>query len=147
MTDRLAAVTILLVEDSPTDAELTRKALTRERPGARIVDARDGVEALAYLRKEPGYEESPEPDLILLDLNMPRMDGRELLRIVKNDSRLRQIPVVVLTTSSEAEDIRSAYSAGSNAYVVKPHDLKRFFEVIHDMDHFWFDVAMRPSGA
>lgn len=145
MTDRLAAVTVLLVEDSPTDAELTRRALTRERPGLRIVDAKDGFEALAYLRKETGYENASDPDLVLLDLNMPRMDGRELLRIVKSDPHLKQIPVVVLTTSAESTDVQSVYQAGGNAYVVKPHDLKRFFEVIRDLDHFWFDVVQRPG--
>lgn len=144
MTDRLAAVTILLVEDSPTDAELARRALTRARPGVRIVDAKDGYEALAYLRKDAGHEGASDPDLILLDLNMPRMDGRELLRVVKSDARLKRIPVVVLTTSAESGDVQSVYAAGGNAYVVKPHDLKTFFAVIHDLVHFWFDVAHRP---
>lgn len=135
---------ILLVEDSPSDAALTRKALERGGLHNRIHHVRDGVECLQFLRHEPPFQDAPRPDLILLDLNMPRMDGREVLSHVKADPDLVRIPVVVLTTSAEESDILSAYDAHTNAYVVKPVDLKKFFDVVTQIDQFWFHVVSLP---
>jgi chemotaxis family two-component system response regulator Rcp1 len=137
---------ILLVEDSPTDAELTRKALLRSRPDAEIHQVKDGAEALSYLRREAAYQQFPWPDLILVDLNMPRMDGREMIRIVRQDPTLAAVPIVVLTTSADERDVSSAYAAGSNAYIVKPVDLTKFFAVVREIDRFWFESARLPAA-
>lgn len=144
--DNLQPIRILLVEDSPTDAELTKKAFSRGRLNNVLYHVRDGVESMAFLRQEPPYEQAPRPDVILLDLNMPRMDGREVLKAVKEDEELRSVPVVVLTTSSEEGDVVSAYEAHTNAYIVKPVDLRKFFSVVEQIDQFWFQVVRLPSS-
>jgi CheY-like chemotaxis protein len=136
---------VLLVEDSASDAELTKKAFERQHGEVvRLHHVRDGVECMQFLRQEDGYSASPRPDLILLDLNMPRMDGREVLRHVKMDDSLATIPVVVLSTSSEESDILDAYQTHTNAYLVKPVDLKKFFGLVSDIQHFWFQVSELP---
>lgn len=138
---------ILLVEDSVTDAQLAMKALERGRLVNNVHHVKDGVEALEFLNKQGKYADSPRPDVVLLDLNMPRMDGREVLAVVKADESLKTIPIVVLTTSDEESDIISAYGLSSNAYIVKPVDLKKFFDVVTDIQNFWFQVVTLPPAA
>ncbi len=142
-----AAVEILLVEDNPADVRLTREAL-REGAGGlrhRLHVVEDGVQALAFLRREAGYWEVPRPDLILLDLNLPRKDGREVLQEIKADPELRSIPVVVLTTSRSEEDVLRSYQLHANCYVTKPVDLDQFLEVVRRIEAFWLGVARLPS--
>jgi CheY-like chemotaxis protein len=136
---------ILLVEDSPSDAELTRKAFQRQRRDLRLHHVWDGVECLQFLRRQDTNAEAPRPDLIVLDLNMPRMDGREVLRRVKSDEALALIPVVVLTTGSEESDIVGAYRSHANAYVIKPVDLEQFFSLVNDINHFWLETVRLPD--
>jgi CheY-like chemotaxis protein len=130
---------ILLVEDNPADVRLTIEALKDGKVPTRLHVARDGVEAIRLLRDDTGLV--PRPDLILLDLNLPRKDGREVLADVKNDEALRHIPVVILTTSQAEQDILQSYRLGANAFVTKPVEIDRFFEVIRSMEHFWLEVA------
>lgn len=136
---------ILLVEDSVTDAELAIKALERGKLANNVHHVKDGVEALDFLLRRDPYPNAPRPDLILLDLNMPRMDGREVLKEVKSNNSLKTIPVVVLTTSDEESDISRAYGLSSNAYIVKPVDLRKFFTVVSDIQNFWFQVVTLPA--
>jgi two-component system response regulator len=138
-------VEVLLVEDSPSDVFLTREAL-KEAPGSepRLHVVSDGVEAMAFLRQQDGFAEAPRPDLILLDLNMPRKDGREVLSEVKGDPHLRTIPVIVLTSSSADNDVRAAYDLHANGYVAKPTDFARFREAIQAIGAFWFHLAKLP---
>jgi len=137
---------VLLVDDSITDAELAIKALERGRLANNIYHVKDGVEAMDFLLRRDPYTDAPRPDLILLDLNMPRMDGREVLREVKSNDSLKTIPVVVLTTSGEESDVSEAYDLASNAYIVKPVDLRKFFTVITDIQNFWFQVVTLPTA-
>jgi two-component system response regulator len=138
-------IDVLLVEDSPSDAELTRKAFQRQRIDLRLHHVWDGVECLEFLERAEPFREAPRPDLILLDLNMPRMDGREVLRKVKSNHHLSPIPVIVLTTGSERSDITEAYRSHANAYLVKPVDLERFFTLIGDLRRFWMETAELPE--
>jgi chemotaxis family two-component system response regulator Rcp1 len=138
-------VRILLVEDNAGDVRLTREALTEAKVANTLTVARDGVDALAMLRREGAYAGEPRPDLILLDLNLPRMNGCEVLTVLKADPDLRRIPVVMLTTSDAERDVLAAYNLGVNAYVVKPVDLERFFRVIESLDGFWLSVVKLPS--
>ena len=140
-------VNILLVEDSVTDAELTIDALREGKIRNHVEHVHDGLEALAYLRQEAPFSDATRPDLILLDLNMPRMDGREVLREIKGDPELRVIPVVVLTTSSQDEDILESYGLAANNYIVKPVDLTQFFSVIQQMQNFWVRVVKLPPNS
>ena len=143
----LRPIEILLVEDSPGDVRLTREALRDAKVSNNLHVARDGVEALAFLRREgPQYAECPRPDLILLDLNLPRRDGREVLEEVKADPDLRHIPVIVLTTSQAEEDVLRSYQLHANAYVTKPVDFDHFIEAIKQIDHFFVSVVQLPSG-
>lgn len=130
-------IEILLVEDNPDDVELTMEALTESKVENKPHVARDGVEALAFLRKEGASADAPTPDVIFLDLNMPRMNGRELLAELKADVKLRHIPVVILTTSKAEEDIVKSYQLQAAAYVTKPVDFDRFVEAIQAIDSFW----------
>lgn len=140
------AIEVLLVEDDPGDVLLTREAFEGKiRNTLHVVN--DGVEAMAFLRNEGRYERTPMPDLILLDLNLPRMDGREVLAMVKEDPELRLIPVVVLTTSDAEEDVVSSYSLHANAYVSKPVDFERFIEVVRQIDDFFISVVRLPQQA
>lgn len=138
---------ILLVEDSPTDVLLTREALTSSRVVNRLTVVKDGVEALALLRREPPFEQAPRPDIILLDLNLPRKDGREVLQEIKFDPGLSSIPVIVLTTSKAECDILDAYGHHANCYIVKPVDFDKFAQVIRDMEKFWFALVTLPPSA
>jgi CheY-like chemotaxis protein len=135
---------ILLVEDSPADVRLTREALKEAKVMYTLHVVKDGVDALAFLRERGAYASSPRPDLILLDLNLPKKDGREVLTEIKQDESLKCIPVVVLTTSQAEEDVARAYDLHANAYVNKPVDLNRFFEVVRAFEQFWLAVVTLP---
>jgi two-component system response regulator len=135
---------ILLVEDSPTDVLLAREALEHAKVLNTLHVVSDGVEAMAFLRREAPYENVPRPDLVLLDLNLPRKDGREVLAEVKNDENLKRIPIVVLTTSRAEEDIFKAYGLHANCYVTKPVDFDQFADVVKMIENFWFTVVSLP---
>ena len=137
-------VEILLVEDNPGDVRLTREALREGKVRNNLAVAFDGVEALAYLRKEGEHAGAVRPDLILLDLNLPRMDGREVLNEIKGDASLRNIPVVVLTSSQADDDIARVYSLHANCYVTKPVDLDQFIRVVESIEDFWFTIVKLP---
>jgi CheY-like chemotaxis protein len=137
-------VEVLLVEDNPGDVRLTREALKEGSVRSRLHVARDGVEALAFLRRQGEHAGVPRPDLILLDLNLPRKDGREVLTEIKADATLRQIPVVVLTSSRAEEDIRRSYDLHANCYIAKPVELDRFIHVVRSIEEFWFNVVELP---
>lgn len=135
---------ILLVEDNPGDVRLTQEALREGGMNSNVSVAQDGVEALAYLRREGRHADAVRPDLILLDLNLPKMDGREVLEAIKTDPALRQIPVVVLTSSEAEKDIQRVYDLHANCYVTKPVDLDQFIDVVKAVEHFWIRVAKLP---
>jgi two-component system, chemotaxis family, response regulator Rcp1 len=138
-------IQILLVEDNPGDARLVAELLKEGDMAHRISHVSDGVEALAYLRREAGHANARRPDLILLDLNLPRKDGRELLAEIKSDEKLKSIPVVVLTTSQAEDDISRAYGLHANCYVTKPVDLNQFGRVIKSIEEFWLNIAKLPT--
>lgn len=143
----MSQLTILLVEDNPRDVRLTQRAFAQAGMSHDLRVVRDGDEALAYLQRESQYKEpptSPRPDLILLDLNLPRMNGHELLAFLKRDQRFRQIPVIVLTTSGRPVDIRLAYESGANAYLLKPVEFTRFTEIMEDLGKFWLELVELP---
>ena len=136
---------ILIVEDSPSDVFLVKEALKQTGETCRVHVVSDGVEAMEFLRKQGSHGHAPRPDLILLDLNMPRKDGREVLLEIKTDERLRCIPIVVLTSSSAEQDISKAYNLHANCYITKPADFARFKAVINSVQAFWFrDVTLPP---
>lgn len=138
-------IEILLVEDNPGDVRLTREALRDARVRNRMHTAGDGIEALAFLRQEGQYAGEVRPDLILLDLNMPRMNGFELLKAIKSDESLKLIPVVILTTSQAEQDIVKGYDLHANAYVTKPVDLEQFILVIKSIEDFWLEIVRLPE--
>lgn len=137
-------VDILLAEDNPADVRLTLEALKESRVRNKLHIVPDGVEALNFLRKEGRYASAPTPDVVLLDLNMPRKDGREVLDDMKADEELKIIPVVILTTSEEREDVIRTYAKHANCYVRKPVDISGFFDVIRAIEQFWFQVVTLP---
>lgn len=137
---------LLLVEDNPADVRLTDEALRESGVPLHLSVAPDGVEALAFLRREGRYAAAPRPDLILLDLNLPRLSGREVLSTVKNDPELRQIPVIVLTTSRYEQDIRDCYALRANCYVVKSGDIDQFFSFMQSVVTFWLRLVQLPSS-
>ena len=137
-------VEILLAEDNPGDVRLTEKALEQGKIVNNLHVVEDGVEAMKYLRQEGEYEDSPRPDLMLLDLNMPRMDGQEVLEEMSEDPILRRIPVVVLTSSEAEEDIVQSYELNANAYLTKPVDFEGFMDVIGSVEEFWLAVVKLP---
>jgi CheY-like chemotaxis protein len=138
-------VEILLVEDDPGDVLMTREAFADHKVRNQLHVVSDGAEAMSFLRNEDQYAESPRPDLVLLDLNLPKMDGREVLQAIKSDPDLASIPVVVLTTSEAEEDILRSYSLHANAYVTKPVDFERFISVVREIDDFFVTVVRLPS--
>src|SRR4028119_608162 len=140
-------IEILLVEDSSTDVMLAEEALERAKLRNNLHVVKDGVEAMAFLRKEGKYLDVPRPDLVLLDLNMPRKDGREVLAEVKADDDLKSIPVVVLTTSKAQEDVLKAYGLHANCYISKPVDFEQFANVVKAIDQFWFTVVTLPTDS
>ena len=135
---------VLLVEDSPGDIRLTRDALCEANPRVNVSVATDGAEALAFLRHEGEFGDSPEPDLILLDLNLPKMDGRQVLAEIKEDERLRSIPTIVLTTSAAEADIVKSYQLQANAYLSKPVQLDAFESLIKSISDFWLTKVKLP---
>ena len=143
--ETLEIVDVLLVEDDPGDVLLIEEAFADNKVRNRLHVVSDGVDALAFLRREGDYGDAPRPDLILLDLNLPRKDGREVLAEVKADDRLTTIPVVVLTTSKAEEDVLRSYKLHANAYVTKPVDFDRFIEVVRQIDEFFVTVVKLPK--
>ena len=137
-------VEILLVEDNPGDVRLIQEALKSDRSWNTLHVVRDGVEAMEYLRREGEFSGAVRPDLILLDLNLPKKDGREVLAEIKADEELKLIPVVVLTTSQADEDILKAYGSHANCYITKPVDLAKFMTVVQSIEHFWFAIVRLP---
>jgi CheY-like chemotaxis protein len=144
---RQRPIEILLVEDSPSDAQLTIEAMQAAKLANRLSHVEDGVEALQFLRREGPYRDAPRPDLILLDLNLPRKDGREVLEELKQDPKLQRIPVVVLTTSRAEQDVLRSYSLYANCYITKPVDFTQFVEVVISIEHFWLAVVTLPRDS
>jgi chemotaxis family two-component system response regulator Rcp1 len=140
-------IDILLVEDNPGDVRLTREMLANSKVPNTINSVSNGVEAMAYLRREGTYDRARRPDIILLDLNLPRKDGREVLAEVKQDDDLKRIPVVVLTSSKADEDVLKTYNLHANCYVTKPVGLEQFATVVNAIESFWLTVARLPSDA
>jgi len=134
-------IEILLVEDNPGDVRLTKEALREARVRNNLSVAMDGVDALAFLQREGKHAAAPRPDLILLDLNLPKKNGRELLEEIKGDEKLSSIPVVILTTSQAERDIMESYRLRANAYVTKPVDLEQFLKVVKSIEHFWLEIV------
>jgi two-component system response regulator len=137
-------VDILLVEDDPGDVELTREGLAAGKLFVNLHTVDDGIKALRYLRHEEPYVDAVRPDIILLDLNLPRMDGRETLKEIKADERLRSIPVIVLTTSEADIDILKCYDLGASCYIAKPVGFEAFLKVVRSLEDFWFTVVKMP---
>jgi CheY-like chemotaxis protein len=137
-------IEILLVEDSPSDTDLTVEALAAAKISNRLSVVEDGVQAMEFLRRQGGYAQAPRPDLILLDLNLPRKDGREVLADIRADEKLTTIPVVVLTTSQAEKDVLHAYALHANCYITKPVDFQQFMEVVRAIEDFWLTVVKLP---
>lgn len=138
-------IEILLVEDSPGDVRLTQEVFRDGKVHNNLSVVEDGVQALAFLRKQSPYTHTPHPDLILLDLNLPKKDGRAVLEEIKSDEKLRRVPVVILTTSSAEEDIIRAYDLHANCYISKPIDLEQFIQVVKFIEQFWLTIVKLPS--
>jgi two-component system, chemotaxis family, response regulator Rcp1 len=138
-------IELLLVEDSEPDVRLTMEALREAKVKNRLWVVEDGVEAMDFLRRQGRYADSPRPDLILLDLNLPRKDGRQVLKEIKDDALLRCIPVVILTTSKSEEDVLRAYNLHANCYITKPVDFNRFMDVVKSIENFWLTVVTLPE--
>jgi chemotaxis family two-component system response regulator Rcp1 len=145
--DNTPPVEILLVEDNPGDVRLTKEALKEGKVYSNLHWAKDGVEALEFLRRQGPHANAPRPDIILLDLNLPKKDGREVLSVIKSDDLLKHIPVVVLTTSKAEEDVLRSYELHANCYVTKPVDLDKFILVVKSIDRFWLTVVTLPTSA
>lgn len=137
-------VEILLVEDNPGDARLAQEAIREAKVNNRLTWVPDGVEAMNFLRKKGTFADAPRPDLILLDLNLPKKDGREVLAEIKADEQFRRIPVVVLTTSQAEEDILKAYNLNANCYITKPVDLEQFLKIVRSIEDFWLSIVKLP---
>ena len=146
MTDGKSPVEILLVEDNPGDERLTREALREGKVYHSLHWVKDGVEAMEFLQRRGKYAAAPRPDIILLDLNLPKKDGREVLEEIKSDQDLKRIPVVVLTTSKAEEDVLRTYNLHANCYVTKPVDLEKFIVVVKSIDVFWLTVVTLPPN-
>jgi CheY-like chemotaxis protein len=139
-------VEILLVEDNPGDVRLTQEALKEGKVWNRLSVASDGVEAMEFLRRQGSFAEAPKPDLIMLDLNLPKKDGREVLAEIKQDEQLRNIPVVVLTTSKAEEDVLRSYKLRANCFITKPVDLEQFMNVVQAIEDFWLCIVKLPPS-
>jgi len=139
-------VILLLVEDNPADARLTQEAMKESKIHNKMYHVVDGVEAMAFLRKQGKYAKMPRPDVILLDLNMPRKDGRQTLAEIKEDADLKRIPVVVLTVSDAEEDIIKSYNLYANCFVTKPMDMDEFAKVVTGIENFWFTIVKLPPN-
>lgn len=138
-------IEILLVEDNPGDVRLTQEVLKEGKVHNKLSIVENGVQAISFLKKENEYKDSPTPDLILLDLNLPKKDGREVLLDIKKDPELKKIPVVVLTTSQAEEDILKVYDLNANCYVSKPVDLGQFIDVVKSIEDFWLSIVKLPT--
>lgn len=138
-------IEVLLVEDNMGDIDLTREALEESKLHINLQVVSDGLEAVKYLRKEPGYDNAIRPDLVLLDLNLPKKDGREILKEMKADPRLMTIPVVVLTSSQDEIDVAKSYAVGANCYVTKPLGFDEFVKIVRAIGSFWFSVVRLPD--
>ena len=146
MVERNGPIEILLVEDNPGVVRLTKEALKEGKVYSNLHTVKDGVEAMEFLRRQGKYKDAPRPDIILLDLNLPRKDGREVLEEIKSDELLKRIPVVVLTTSKAEEDVLRTYNLHANCYVTKPVDLEKFMVVVKSIDVFWLTVVTLPPN-
>jgi chemotaxis family two-component system response regulator Rcp1 len=144
---RSAMIEVLLVEDSPGDVRLTREALKDAKMHISLQVVSDGIEAMAYLNREKNYPAAPRPDLILLDLNLPKKDGRDVLKEIKESDALKTIPVVILTTSASQADIDRSYQLHANCYITKPVNLQGFITVVQSIDSFWLSVVKLPSDS
>lgn len=142
----MRAIELLLVEDSEPDVRLTQEALREAKVKNRLWVVEDGVVALEFLNQRGRFADAPRPDLILLDLNLPRKDGRQVLQEIKADPSLRRIPVVILTTSKNEEDVLRAYDLHANCYITKPVDFNRFMDVVKSIEDFWLTVVRLPDG-
>ena len=138
-------VEILLVEDNPGDVRLTKEAMKEGKIRNNLSVASDGVEAMAFLRREGKYTDAPRPDVVLLDLNLPKKDGRSVLKEIKEDPNLRRIPVVVLTSSKADEDVINSYDLHANCYITKPGDLEQFIDVVKSVEGFWLQIVKLPK--
>ena len=145
-TGEAGPIDILLVEDNPGDVRLTQEVMKDAKVRNHLNVAADGVEAMAFLRREGRHAEAPRPDLVLLDLNLPKKDGREVLEESKQDPGLQNIPVVILTTTQAEEDVLRSYQLHANAYVTKPVDLERFLEVVRSIESFWLEIVRLPGA-
>lgn len=143
---KIKLIEILLVEDSPSDTTLTIEALKAGKVANRLNHVEDGVEAMAYLRREGKYKKATRPDLIMLDLNLPRKDGREVLVELKSDPSLKIIPVIILTTSCLDEDIFRSYELNANCYITKPVDFEHFIKVVKSIENFWLSIVTLPPA-
>jgi two-component system response regulator len=143
----MRSVDILLVEDDPADVELTREGLKDSKMLVHLNTVDDGVKAMQYLRGEPPYKDATRPDMIILDLNLPRKDGREVLQELKKDEALKCIPVVILTTSQDEWDIQRCYEWGANCWITKPIGLKEFIKIVGTIQDFWLTVVKLPLGS
>jgi two-component system, chemotaxis family, response regulator Rcp1 len=141
------AIDILLVEDNPGDVRLTQEALKEGKVKNKLHVVYDGVEAMEFLHRQGKYEKAPRPDLILLDLNLPKMDGRQVLAEIKTDDELKRIPVVILTMSKAEEDIVKTYNLHANCYITKPVELDQFIKVVQSVEDFWLAIVKLPNGA
>ena len=139
-------VDILLVEDNEGDARLAKEAMRDSKIRNTLHHVSDGEEAMAFLRKEGKYAKAPRPDLVLLDLNLPKKDGRQVLAEIKNDDELKRIPVVILTVSSAEEDILKSYNLHANCFITKPIDLSQFMKVVRSVEDFWLTIVKLPNG-
>ncbi|HEX5683508.1 MAG TPA: response regulator [Ideonella sp.] len=144
LPNSLRAIEILMVEDNPGDVRLTREALKHHKVSNELHVVEDGVAALDFLHRRPPYEQAPRPDLVLLDLNLPRKDGRQVLASIKSDELLKTIPVVILTTSQAEEDVVRAYKLNANCYVTKPVDFEQFKRIVQGIEQFWLTVVTLP---
>ena len=138
------SINILLVEDNPGDADLAREALDSSKMNNNLQVVDDGEKAMAFLRREGSYFDVPRPDLILLDLNLPKKDGRQVLAEIKADAGLKRIPVVILTTSQAEEDVLKSYNLHANCYITKPIDLNQFLHVVRSIEEFWLSIVVLP---
>jgi len=143
--DNLYAIDILLVEDNPGDIRLTKEVLKDGKIRNNLSVVMDGEEAILYLRKKDKYKDATTPDIILLDLNLPRKDGREVLNEIKTDPVLKLIPVIILTTSSAEQDVLSTYANYANCYITKPVDFNQFIDVIRSIENFWLSIVKLPT--
>ena len=146
MKDKNRAVRILLVEDNYGDVLLTKHAFAKAKIANEITVARDGEEAMAMLHHEGAYTAMPLPDLVLLDLNLPKMDGKEVLAAIKSDDRLRHLPVIILSSSRAEQDVAKSYDLNANSYLIKPIDLENFYGVVQAIESFWINLVVSPDG-